>query len=113
MEHKLVHFAADKTISNILKYIDKEPQKNLLKILGIVEKTFKMYPKENYAKMRNAVLDDSNAHTILAKSIFSDFNPMAFVDNLKYMLSGMIAIFIVIGIIVLITVILNKIFSKK
>ena len=50
---------------------------------------------------------------ILAKSIFSDFNPMAFVDNLKYMLSGMIAIFIVIGIIVLITVILNKIFSKK
>ena len=49
----------------------------------------------------------------LAKSIFSDFNPMAFIDNLKYMLSGMIAIFIVIGIIVLITVILNKIFSKK
>ena len=50
---------------------------------------------------------------ILAKSIFSDFNPMAFVDNLKYMLSGMLAIFIVISIIVLITVILNKIFSKK
>ena len=49
----------------------------------------------------------------LAKSIFSDFNPMAFVDNLKYMLSGMIAIFIVIGIIVLITIILNSIFSKK
>lgn len=72
MEHKLVHFAADKTISNILKYIDKEPQKNLLKILGIVEKTFKMYPKENYAKMRNAVLDDSNAHTILAKNILKD-----------------------------------------
>ncbi len=50
---------------------------------------------------------------ILAKSIFSAFNPMAFVDNLKYMLSGMIAIFIVIGIIIVITVILNKIFSKK
>lgn len=49
----------------------------------------------------------------LAKSIFSDFNPMAFVNNLKYMLSGMIAIFIVIGIIILITVILNRIFSKK
>lgn len=72
MEHKLVHFAADKTISSILKYIDKEPQKNLLKILSIVEKTFKMYPKENYAKMRNAVLDDSNSHTILAKSILKD-----------------------------------------
>ena len=64
MEHKLVHFSADKTISSILKYIDKEPQKNLLKILGIVEKTFKMYPKENYAKMRNAVLDDSNSFVL-------------------------------------------------
>lgn len=72
VEHKLVHFAADKTISSILRYIDKEPQKNLLKILGIVEKTFKMYPAENYAKMRNAVLDDSNSHTILAKSILKD-----------------------------------------
>ena len=45
--------------------------------------------------------------------MFSGFNPMAFVDNLKYMLSGMIAIFIVIGIIVIATIILNKIFSKK
>lgn len=72
MEHRLVHFAADKTISSILKYIDKEPQKNLLKILSIVEKTFKMYPHENYVKMRNAVLDDSNSHTILAKSILRD-----------------------------------------
>ena len=72
MEHKLVHFVADKTISSILKYIDKKPQKNLLKILSIVEKTFKMYPKENYAKMRNAVLDDSNSHTILAKNILRD-----------------------------------------
>ena len=46
-------------------------------------------------------------------SIFSDFNAKNFVSNLKYMLSGMIAIFIVIGIIVLITIILNSIFSKK
>ncbi|MBR4100034.1 MAG: oxaloacetate decarboxylase [Clostridia bacterium] len=38
---------------------------------------------------------------------------MAFVENLKYMLSGMIAIFIVIGVIVLVTILLNKIFTKK
>ncbi len=50
---------------------------------------------------------------ITLKSIFGDFNPAAFVLNLKYMLSGMIAIFIVIGVIALITVILNKVFSKK
>ncbi len=45
--------------------------------------------------------------------MFSTFNPMAFVENLKYMLSGMIAIFIVIGIIILCTVVLNKIFTNK
>ena len=50
---------------------------------------------------------------LLAKSIFSDFNPMAFIYNLKYMISGMIAIFVVIGVIIIITVVLNKIFSKK
>ena len=40
-------------------------------------------------------------------------NPMAFVENLKYMGVGMIGIFIVIGIIILCTVGLNRIFSGK
>jgi hypothetical protein len=38
---------------------------------------------------------------------------MAFIGNLKYMLSGMIAIFIVIGVIILATIVLNKIFTSK
>ena len=50
---------------------------------------------------------------LLAKSFFSDFAPMNFISNLKYMLSGMIAIFAVIGVIILITTILNKVFSDK
>lgn len=41
------------------------------------------------------------------------FNPMVFVDNLYYMLSGMACIFIVIGIIILATMILNKITKNK
>ena len=41
-----------------------------------------------------------------------DINFMNFADNLKYMASGMLGIFIVIGIIVIITSILNKVFSK-
>ena len=45
--------------------------------------------------------------------MFSDFNPMAFINNLPYMISGMVAIFIVIGVIILVTVLLNKIFTKK
>ena len=41
-----------------------------------------------------------------------NINPLNFISNLKYMLGGMIGIFIVIGIIVLITMLLNKTFSK-
>ena len=43
MEHALVHFAADKALSRILKYIDKAPEKNLLKILNVAEKSFKFF----------------------------------------------------------------------
>lgn len=44
-----------------------------------------------------------------------NFNPMAFIDNLYYMVAGMACIFIVIGIIIISTIILNKITgnSKK
>lgn len=38
-------------------------------------------------------------------------NPMAFVDNLYYMGMGMLGIFVSIGIIVLVTLLLNK-FTK-
>ena len=44
--------------------------------------------------------------------MFNKFNPMAFIENLPYLLSGMIAIFIVIGVIIAVTIILNKIFKK-
>ena len=42
-----------------------------------------------------------------------DFNPMAFIDNLKYMGVGMLGILIVIGVIILVTMILNKVTAKK
>ncbi len=41
------------------------------------------------------------------------FAPMEFVYNLKYMGLGMLGIFVVIGVIAGITVLLNKVFSKK
>jgi len=41
------------------------------------------------------------------------FEPMAFVENLKYMGLGMLGIFVVIGIIAGVTVLLNRILSKK
>ena len=41
-----------------------------------------------------------------------EFNPMAFVDNLKYMGVGMLVIFVVIGIIILATKLVNYLFSE-
>ena len=41
------------------------------------------------------------------------FNPMAFIDNLYYMGVGMVSILIVMAVLILITNVLNKIFSKK
>lgn len=40
-------------------------------------------------------------------------NPMAFIENLYYMGTGMASILIVMGVLILITMGLNKIFSKK
>ena len=37
-----------------------------------------------------------------------NFNPIAFVENLKYMGLGMLGIFVVIGVIIAITALMNK-----
>lgn len=41
------------------------------------------------------------------------FDPMKFVEMLPYMGIGMLTIFVVIGVIILTTVVINKLFSKK
>ncbi len=40
------------------------------------------------------------------------FNPLNFISNLRYMGIGMLSIFIVIGVIILVTVLLNKTSQK-
>jgi hypothetical protein len=72
VEHFIVHSAANVALSAILKYIDKAPEKNLLKILNIAEKHFKMFPEKNFQKMRNALNDKDNCFVQLAKNILSD-----------------------------------------
>ena len=41
-----------------------------------------------------------------------EFNPMAFLENLKYMGVGMLVIFAIIGIIILATKLVNFLFSE-
>ena len=39
------------------------------------------------------------------------FEPIKFVENLRYMGLGMLVIFVIIGVIILTTVLINKVFS--
>ena len=45
-------------------------------------------------------------------NLTASFEPMQFVENLRYMGLGMLDIFIVIGVIMLLTILLNKLTSK-
>ena len=46
-------------------------------------------------------------------NLLASFEPMHFVENLRYMGLGMLGIFIVIGAIMLLTILLNKLTEKK
>ena len=50
---------------------------------------------------------------ILADAAAFQFEPMAFVENLKHMGVGMLVIFVVIGLIILTTMLINWLFSEK
>ena len=49
---------------------------------------------------------------LASSAVNLDFNPMAFVENLKYMGMGMLVIFSIIGIIILATKLINFLSSK-
>ena len=72
MEHRLVHTAADIALTRILKYIDKAPEENLLKILKVAKRHFKMFPQKNFVKMESALQDKDNCFVQLAKNILAD-----------------------------------------
>lgn len=42
-----------------------------------------------------------------------DFEPKRFLDMLGYMGKGMLVIFVLISVIILVTLLINKLFSKK
>ena len=50
-------------------------------------------------------------HFLTTTAVNLEFNPMAFVENLQYMGIGMVVIFVVIGIIIGATTLVNYLFS--
>ena len=49
---------------------------------------------------------------LTSSAVNLEFNPMAFVENLTHMGVGMLVIFVVIGIIILATKLVNYLFSE-
>ena len=69
---------------------------------------------------QDAVAEDAIAEDAVAKDDATEydkpdtiFEPLNFVKNLKYMGLGMLGIFIVIGVIIIATALLNKVFKEK
>ena len=51
-------------------------------------------------------------NALITASSQIQFNPTHFISNLRYMGIGMLVIFVIIGVIILTTMLINKIFSK-
>ena len=51
-------------------------------------------------------------HFLTEAAVGLQFDPMAFVENIKHMCVGMLVIFVVIGIIILATKLVNYLFSE-
>ncbi len=70
---KLERAAAGLTIDQILKYIDKDPKKNLVKLINSTEKILGGTFKKSYIDaMRNAVQDETNVYYQFAMNLLHD-----------------------------------------
>ena len=72
---KLKFSATSLALDGILKYIDKNPQENLLKLVDKAEALTKgIFPKENFEKFRKALCDNENIWTNYALSFLTDID---------------------------------------
>lgn len=62
-------------LERMLKYIDKNPKKNILKLIDIAEKVSgKNFPKSTFVGFRNAINDDDNVWSKYAMSLLGDID---------------------------------------
>ncbi len=82
MIEKLQWASASFALDKILKYIDKNPRKNLLKLVNKSEKVAgKIFPKKTFVSFRAALNDESNVWFKYATNFLNDIDR----DNLKKM----------------------------
>ena len=82
MKEKLMRVATGFVLDKTLRYIDKDPQKNIIRIIDIAEKfTGKMFPAKTFLAFRAAVSDKDNVWFKYVMSILKDTDR----ENLKKM----------------------------
>jgi len=74
LKTSLSESALNKLADTLLNYLNKDPEKNILKVLDKVKIVFTsgMFPKENYMKMREAAKNPNNTYVKLIKNILRD-----------------------------------------
>ena len=75
IKDKAERMAVGAALDGILKYIDKRPKENLLKLIDITEKLLAgTFPKKNFVAARNAVKEGDNVYYQLAMNVMNDLD---------------------------------------
>ena len=62
-------------LDRMLKYIDKDPKKNILKLIGLAEKfAGKTFPEKTFKGFRDAISDDNNVWNTYAMNLLKDID---------------------------------------
>ncbi len=75
IKDKAERLAVGATLDGILKYIDKKPKENLIRLLDVTEKLLAgTFPKKNFVAARKAIEDGDNVYYQLAMSVLEDLD---------------------------------------
>ena len=75
LKDKAERLAVGATLDGILKYIDKNPKENMLKLIDITEKLLGgTFPAKNFVAARKAVEEGDNVYYQLAMSPLTDLD---------------------------------------
>ena len=75
LKDKAERLAVGATLDGILKYIDKNPKDNMIKLIDVTEKLLAgTFPKKNFVAARKAVEEGDNVYYQLAMSLLKDLD---------------------------------------
>lgn len=75
MKEKFQRAGVSVLLNGLLKFIDKNPRKNMLKLINIAEKfSGKTFPKKTFEGFRNAIGDDENVWYTYAVNLLKDID---------------------------------------